>query len=239
MRARPDAIVLAGGLGTRLGARSDDLPKVLLPVAGRPFLTWVLDELAMAGLSRVVLAVGHLHQAVIDCIGDVHGPLTIAYSVEDQPLGTGGAVVRALGHTTSDHVLVVNGDTYAGVDVDGMLENHHREDAELTLGIRWQADVGRYGAVDISDGRVVGFAEKTHAGPGGGVNGGVCLVDRLAGRAHQQRAVLVRARGDQRLVDHRAASGFELSGPWIDIGVPEDLARAAEVLVDEQRVAPS
>ena len=108
------AVVLAGGMGTRLRSLVADLPKVLAPVAGRPFLTYLLDQIADAGIRHVVLSTGHLAEQFDSVIGNRYRDIQIVYAQEEQPLGTGGAIRFACSFTDADQLLVMNGDSYCG-----------------------------------------------------------------------------------------------------------------------------
>src|SRR5579863_8770506 len=111
------AVILAGGLGTRLRSEVPDLPKPLAPVGGRPFLAWKLDALDEAGFSEVVMSVGYRAQAIVDAFGEKYGKLALRYVAEDAPLGTGGALQKALASFRTDEpVWAMNGDTFVALD---------------------------------------------------------------------------------------------------------------------------
>jgi D-glycero-alpha-D-manno-heptose 1-phosphate guanylyltransferase len=226
-----DALVLAGGLGTRLRERVVDLPKPMAPVAGRPFLEYVLDELARNGVTRVVLSIGHLGEAVVDHFGTSYGPMALDYSHEDRPLGTGGAVRRALPLLGGGAFLVLNGDTAVPFVIDDLLRARVRHGADLVLTVCEVPDVGRYGAVRASGGTVTALVEKGADGPGL-INCGVYLVagrllDRLAGGP--EVFSFERDTMHPWVAEHGAAY-VASTGPFIDIGVPADYDRAADVL---------
>lgn len=224
-----EAIVLAGGLGTRLSGVVPDLPKPLAPVAGRPFLSFVLDALEAGGFDSVVLAVGHRADAIRDCYGDRHGSMRLAYSVESTPLGTGGAIALALRQTSGAEVFVLNGDTFVELDFGAMRALHVREAERLTMAAQAVDDAGRYGTLDVRGDHVHAFVEKGRSGPGL-INAGVYLLRRdLLGTdagSHafsfesdflMPRAAAIRARA------------FRTHGLFIDIGIPEDYARAQDL----------
>lgn len=223
--------MLAGGLGTRLRERVADVPKPMAPVAGRPFLEYVLDELLRNGVSRTVLSIGHLGDVVVEHFGASYGPMALEYSREDRPLGTGGAVRHALPLVGRDPLLVLNGDTAAPFAVDDLLRARVRHGADLVLTVCEVPNVSRYGAVRASDGAVTALAEKGASGPGL-INGGVYLVagglvDRLA--AGPEVFSLERDLMHPWVAAHGAAC-VASTGPFIDIGVPADYDRAAGVL---------
>src|SRR5437870_1488543 len=118
------AVVLAGGMGTRLRSVVADRPKVLAPVAGRPFLTYLLDQIAGAGIERVVLSTGHLAEQFASVIGDHYRSIQIVYAHEERPLGTGGAIRFACGFTDADQILVMNGDSYCDTDLSAYIDWH-------------------------------------------------------------------------------------------------------------------
>ncbi len=172
-----EAIVLAGGLGTRLASRLEGIPKAMAPVAGRPFLEILLRQLERAGCTRVLLSVGHLRGVIQDHFGSAFQGLALEYVVEETPLGTGGAIRKALEQASERAVLVLNGDTFLDADYAAMFEFHQTEGSTLTIAVTRQADVARYGAVRVEGKRVVGFEEKGRSGPGW-INAGAYVVER-------------------------------------------------------------
>src|SRR3954468_10612314 len=117
-----EGIILAGGLGTRLRSRLSNLPKVMAPIAGRPFLELLLNRMVAAGCARIVLSVGHLHRVISDAFGDSFQGAELIYAVEETPLGTGGAIRLALGLTRESSVLILNGDTFLELDLRTFLD---------------------------------------------------------------------------------------------------------------------
>lgn len=230
-----EAIVLAGGLGTRLSGVVPDLPKPLAPVAGRPFLSFVLDALDAGGFGAVVLAVGHRADAIRDCYGDRHGAMRLAYSVETEPLGTGGAINLALQHTSGADVFVLNGDTFVQLDFSAMCAAHADGGERLTIAAQAVADAGRYGTLDVRGDHVHAFVEKGRGGPAL-INAGVYLLRRdLLGADPGSRAFSF----ETDFLMPRAAvirpRAFRTDGLFIDIGVPEDYARAQSLLAALRR----
>jgi D-glycero-alpha-D-manno-heptose 1-phosphate guanylyltransferase len=225
-----EAVVLAGGLGTRLrGVLADD-PKAMAPVAGRPFIDWLLDALNDAGIGRVVLAVGHRRERLMDHVGSRHGQLVVDYSVEESPQGTGGALRQAVELVRTPDVLVLNGDTFVDLDVGTMLATHRSVGTGLTMGVREVDDVGRFGALDIQGGRVTGFAGTPRAGAGW-VNGGTYIIGEAV-RPWLRRPTPYSLEADvlKPYVERWGAAAHVLAGTWIDIGVPDDLRRAQRLL---------
>ena len=161
-----EAIVLAGGLGTRLRSVVADLPKPLAPVAGRPFLAHLLDQLATGGLRRVILATGYMAEKIEQVIGRRWAGMDVAYSKESDPLGTGGAIRRAAALLQGDGVHLANGDTFLRYDLAAFERAVRARGASLGIALAKVGDVGRYGGVEIDGGRVTAFVEKGGCGPG-------------------------------------------------------------------------
>lgn len=231
------AIVLAGGLGTRLRGVVPDLPKPMAPVAGRPFLAWVLDELVEAGFAQVVLAVGYRNEVIRGHFGDAYRGLPLRYAVEAQPLGTGGAIRQAAALAAPGPLFVLNGDTFLELDHRAMLAAHEAGGEQMTVAACRVDDVARYGALVVEQGHIRGFAEKGGSGPGL-INGGTYLLSDALRRqlptdeaySFEQR-VLVGALHEIRPAVHEAR------GLFIDIGVPEDYARVQTLLGARRRDA--
>lgn len=221
-----EAIVLAGGLGTRLRGVVDDVPKPLAPVAGRPFLAWLLATLTAQGLRHVVIATGYRGEQIEAAFGKTWEGIRLDYSREEEPLGTGGAIALAMNRIVGDACFVSNGDTWLELDYARFDAAVRRLDARLGVALAEVPDAARYGAVRVESGRIAGFVEKGQAGPGL-VNAGVYRVQRslLAGSPEGkafsfEHDVLVPATGRE------TVAGFAGSEGFIDIGVPEDYRRA-------------
>jgi len=220
-----EAIVLAGGLGTRLRRVVPDSPKPMAPIAGRPFLEIMLTSLARKGFHRVILSLGYMANKVVAHFGDGIAGVELVYEIEQTPLGTGGAVRRALARCHEDHVFVFNGDTFLDLEV-AEVEALWRTNHVPMIVAREMPDTARYGRLNTRNGRVLGFTEKGITGPGL-INAGcyVLPTNILDGFAYGQpfsleADFLARAVGAQRF------DVFVSRDRFIDIGVPEDYARA-------------
>lgn len=243
-----DAIVLVGGLGTRLRSLITDVPKPMAPVGNVPFLDILLEKLLRHSvIERVVLAVGYKREVVQAYFGKCAYNRRIIYAVEKEPLGTGGGIYNALAHTRSCEVLVVNGDTLFEVDIGAMVTRHRQRQADLTLALKPMRNFSRYGTVcldtdpdndrlknaDLQKARVIGFKEKQYQAEGL-INGGVYLLNQTL------------FDGFQRPMPHRFSfetdflevylhqlniHGFISDGYFIDIGIPGDYQRAQKELV--------
>jgi len=225
-----EAIILAGGLGTRLRSRLTDLPKAMAPIAGRPFLEYLLDRLVAAGADRVILSVGHLRQVILDQIPDNYRGLRVAFVPEESPLGTGGAIRQALLRAHEASVLIMNGDTYADIDYAAMLAKHIEASSSMTMAVTHMDNTARYGGVVIEQRRVVGFVEKGQEGPGW-INAGTYVLSRdfpwpasLPARFSFEQDILAP------FVASLRPAAFLHAGQFLDIGIPEDLDRAQSLL---------
>jgi D-glycero-alpha-D-manno-heptose 1-phosphate guanylyltransferase len=230
-----EAIVLAGGLGTRLAARLDGVPKPMAPVAGRPFLEILMNQLARAGCTHVVLSVGHLHEVIQNNFGAAFHGMRVDYAVENAPLGTGGAIRAALGETHEESALVLNGDTFLDADYAAMLRFHHAESAAMTMAIAHRADVARYGGVVVGgtqEGiRVTGFQEKGRTGPGWINAGAYVIASGLPWPANLPERFSFETDFLAPEIERLAPAAFPVSGFFLDIGVPEDYDRAQTELL--------
>jgi NDP-sugar pyrophosphorylase family protein len=221
-----EAIILAGGFGTRLREVVADVPKPMAPVGGRPFLAFVLDRLIDAGFTAIVLAVGYRHEALRGVFGTKYRGRSLTYSIEPEPLGTGGAIRLAWDAIGAREVFVLNGDTFLDVDYRAMASAHAAAAALITLAICQVPDAGRYGALDLAGDRVRGFSEKARSGPGW-INGGTYLLGHDLRARFPQRASFSL---EHDLFAPEVASiqplAFRTAGLFIDIGLPADYARA-------------
>jgi D-glycero-alpha-D-manno-heptose 1-phosphate guanylyltransferase len=220
------AIVLAGGLGTRLQSVVSDVPKPMAPVGGRPFLEWLLEALAVGGVASVTLAVGYRGELVEAHFGLAHGGLAIDYSREESPLGTGGAILQALRGRREERVFVLNGDTFLELSYREMYGAAQAADARFAMALRPVDDCARYGAVRLEGDRVVALEEKGRSGAGL-INAGVYLMapdllddEALPAVFSFEEELLARRLGALRPLAHRCA------GYFIDIGVPDEYERA-------------
>jgi D-glycero-alpha-D-manno-heptose 1-phosphate guanylyltransferase len=221
-----EAIVLAGGRGTRLASIIHDVPKVLAPVGNRPFLELLLHRLRQKGMERVILSVGYLADSIRDHFGDEFDGLELAYAVEEAPLGTGGAVMNALTMASTDAIFVMNGDTVVDLDYATMLARHIDAGVTASIAVVEVPDCTRYGRVVIQEGRVTGYTEKGYAGPGF-ISVGTYVMNRDVFAPYRMPAVFsIETDFFAPHIHELRPLAFITSGYFIDIGIPEDLARA-------------
>ncbi len=219
-------LILAGGLGTRLQPVLGQTPKVLAPIAGKPFLGYMLDLLERQGFRRVTLCLGHGAEAVASYASDGSAwGMAITCSVEPQPLGTAGAVRHALAAGRVDsNVLVLNGDTYPELDFAALIGFHRQKRAVATLALVHKDDTRDGGTVElVGDGRIVGFQEKSPAARPGLVSAGVyvfspTIVERIPAG---QPSSLERQTFPALVQAHEPIFGHVSPGAFYDIGTPE------------------
>lgn len=224
-----EAIVLAGGFGTRLRQVVADVPKPMAPIAGRPFLEILLGSLARKGFARVVLSLGFMAEKISDHFGARFAKMDIAYVVEDTPLGTGGATRLAATACTQDHVFVFNGDTYLDLEVELLERQWQAKRHPIVVG-RQVPDTARYGRLVVDGGRITCFAEKGIAGSGL-INAGcyVLATDALA-RFPLSQPFSIETDYLVPEVARATVEVFVTDGVFIDIGIPEDYTRAQTLL---------
>jgi D-glycero-alpha-D-manno-heptose 1-phosphate guanylyltransferase len=225
-----DAIILCGGRGTRLASVIADVPKPLAPVSQRPFLDYLLAFLSRSGAVRsATLAVHHLADRIVSYYADHAASFPLRIVKEDKPLGTGGAMMNCLGAVDGPTFLCLNGDSICGGDLAALVEAHRAAAPGFTLGLVELPDTSRYGrAICDNSGRIVEFAEKAPSLGAGLVNAGVYVIDREVLEPWNGEALSMERDILPRLVRDGRVRGVRMSGPFIDIGLPETYAAAAD-----------
>lgn len=225
-----EAIVLAGGLGTRLKDVVNDVPKVMAPVNGRPFLEYVMDYLEHNVFTHVVLSVGYKHEIIQDHFKNKYKSIDIDYSVEDEPLGTGGAIQRAFQHINGYRAAVFNGDTMFRIDKEKLMYFHLSKSAGFSIVLREVENVERYGAVEInSESKIVNFSEKGNKIGTGKINGGVYIIEkRFFELMDFPEKFSIEKDGFEKLYKSYPFYGVLCKRYFIDIGVPDDYKRAQD-----------
>jgi len=235
------AIILAGGLGTRLRSVVPDLPKPMAPMNGRPFLSYLMDYWIDQGVRRIVLSIGYKSHAIQDCYGDAYRDAEVMYSVEETPLGTGGGLIQSLRLVQDvEDVLILNGDTFFAVDLKGLSLNHQKTGADITMALLDVVDNNRYGGVSMNqEGRIESLACSDGGSVNKRVNGGVYLMkkdvfDDYTGDDSTPRCSLEDDLFPAVLNSAKKVYGYLSDGRFIDIGVPEDYRRAPSILAAVQ-----
>ncbi|MCX6307134.1 MAG: nucleotidyltransferase family protein [Bacteroidetes bacterium] len=223
-----EAIVLAGGFGTRLQKMVSDVPKSMALINQRPFLEYLFDYLVLQGVTSIVLSVGYKHEMISGHFGEQYKTLSIQYAIETEPLGTGGGIRLALWKINGLRALVMNGDSLFKLDYKALMEFHLKKKADATLALRKLKDTGRYGRVSVNRSRrITGFEEKGLSAAPGYINGGVYIVEKyflmepeFRGRFSMEKDCFEQY--------YPAANffGFPAEGYFLDIGIPEDYLKA-------------
>ncbi len=225
--APTEAIILAGGLGTRLRSAVPNLPKCMAPVAGKPFLYHVINQLRLQGIEKIIFSLGYMHQAITDWLQQEFASLQYDFVIENEPLGTGGAIQLALQKTHTENVFVANGDTLFRFNAAEMMQLHLQNNAACTLALKPMQHFNRYGVVETNAGGIVtGFKEKQlyHSGT---INAGLYLIQKTDFLNHLfpqkfsfEKDYLEKFVGQNKLY------GIVQNQYFIDIGIPEDYGRA-------------
>jgi D-glycero-alpha-D-manno-heptose 1-phosphate guanylyltransferase len=222
-----EAIILAGGLGTRLKETVPDLPKCMAPVAGRPFLFYVINYLRSQGIEKFIFSLGYKHALIEEYLADQFATLYYNSVIEKDPLGTGGAIQLALAKATEQTILVANGDTLFKTDMQKAAVFHEQHHAECTLLLKPMQDFDRYGVVELEkDGRVKSFKEKQFYSHGT-INGGLYVLDtsRFLREEFPEKFSFEKDYLE-RLYKERRIYSLVQDEYFIDIGIPGDYNRA-------------
>lgn len=221
------AIILAGGLGTRLRSAVPGLPKCMAPVNGKPFMGYVIEYLASQGVAKFILSLGYMNEVIVDYVTKQYPNLDIDYVIEEEPLGTGGAIKLACTKVTDTYALVTNGDTMFNINVPEVMQFNAANQADCTLSLKPMQNFDRYGVVTLNtDASVDSFKEKQHY-DAGLINGGMYVLN--APKFLQEELPLKFSFEKdylEKLYTDRRMFGIVQDAYFIDIGIPEDYARA-------------
>jgi D-glycero-alpha-D-manno-heptose 1-phosphate guanylyltransferase len=225
-----EAIILAGGLGTRLRSAVPDLPKCLAPVGGRPFIGYVTDHFRREGIERFIFALGY-KRAYFDPFFQTEFPDGgYAVSLEEEPLGTGGAIRQACEQVKGKTVLILNGDTFFRIALEKLADLHAAKKAECTLCLKPMRDVDRFGVVELTDdGRVSRFREKQYYSHGL-INGGVYALEKTALRREEWPKIFSFEKDYLEAGREKRLYGLAQDDYFVDIGIPEDYRRVQQEL---------
>jgi D-glycero-alpha-D-manno-heptose 1-phosphate guanylyltransferase len=231
-----EAIVLAGGLGTRLRSAVPDLPKCMAPVNGKPFIAWVIDYFRAQGIDKFIFSLGYKHELIEQYLDTQYAypqpqpPTAFQYTVEREPLGTGGAIRLACRQATAQQVLVLNGDTLFKIQAQALADFHQQHGADCSLALKPMKDFDRYGVVAVKeDGRISDFKEKQFYKQGL-INGGVYVLNpaQLLAEPLPEQFSFEKDYLEPGLLpqQQRKLYGMVQDEYFIDIGIPADYERA-------------
>jgi len=227
-----DAVLLAGGLGTRLSSLSHGYPKALMEISGRPFIQYVLDQVIEAGCERVIMAVSYKWDMIKNIFRNSYRGIKIDWSVEPTPLGTGGAINLVFKTFALERAFVLNADTLFYADLCDVEHRHLTARSLLTVALRKVDDVKRFGSVELDNSnRIIAFREKGGVGSGF-VNGGIYIIEHSV---FNDNTIPLAFSFEQDILENKLKIfrplGVLSNGYFIDIGTPEDLARARKELI--------
>lgn len=224
-----EAVILAGGLGTRLRPVLNNIPKVMAPVGGKPFLWYLVQQLKMQGVVDIWLSVGYLHKPIADYFGDGSCcGVRISYSIEQTPLGTAGAIKKAVCRL-SNHFLVLNGDSYLKVRFGELLKFHTAKKSVITIALTESKEASRYGSVQLdANNRILAFREKFTSFDSHLINAGIYAIDKtLFDDVPENVFVSLETEVLPRYVN-QSFHGLKIPGFFVDIGTPSSYQRVKD-----------
>ena len=234
-----EAIILAGGKGTRLRSVVSDMPKPLAPINNIPFLTYLIHFLKKEGIKHIVLSVGYKWEMIKEIYGNSYEGIDISYAVEDYPLGTGGGIALALKETKQDDILILNGDSFIDFDLNDFYLFHKKENSRLSFVLKEMKDFERYGSVEVNGNKIIEFKEKKFINQGL-INAGAYIAKRnifdslnLPDKFSFEQDYL------EKKVNEGYFYGYKTKGFFIDIGVPEDYNSLNELVKEQKQIAES
>jgi D-glycero-alpha-D-manno-heptose 1-phosphate guanylyltransferase len=224
-----DVVILSGGKGERLRTVSGEVPKILMPIAGRPFIDIVIESLLPFGFRRFILCIGYLREKV-----RAHFAVTdydVVFSEETEPLGTGGAVKNAGRHIITSPFLLLNGDSFCPADLHAFYNFHLQKGGVLSIVLSQPLSENAYGVVQMDDeNRIVAFREKEEAGEGSFINAGLYLAERrILGLMPEKARFSLETELIPAILPH-GCYGFVTDAELIDIGTPERYVTAEQRL---------
>jgi len=226
-----EAIILAGGLGTRLRSVISEIPKPMAPINDKPFLEYILDFLNNQGIKRAVLSVGYKWEVIKEYFGDKYNNIELIYNVEKERLGTGGAIKDSLKLINEKQVYVLNGDTYFNVPLKEM----KLYDSLIQLALKEMKDFDRYGVVEIDEERkILNFKEKTYYEEGL-INGGIYLMNKDIFDSFELPKKFSFEKFLEKNFKKLIATGKKFDGYFIDIGIPESYQKAKKYFLKNQK----
>jgi D-glycero-alpha-D-manno-heptose 1-phosphate guanylyltransferase len=225
-----EAVILAGGFGTRLQSVVTDIPKPMAMIRNMPFLSYLLEQLYKYNFEKVILAVGYRYDAIESYFGKSYKNIELEYSIETEPLGTGGAIALAAELIDNEYFFVLNGDTFFEVDLDGMHEKYLQCASGLMVALNPKINFNRYGAVFTKGDRIISFNEKKFCRKGL-INGGIYILNKTW-LNEKDRGKIFSFEKDilEKVVCTDQITYYISDGYFIDIGIPEDYIRAFEEL---------
>jgi D-glycero-alpha-D-manno-heptose 1-phosphate guanylyltransferase len=225
-----EAIVLAGGFGTRLQTVVSDLPKPMATVADKPFLHYIVKQLVKQGIQRIVFSVGYKSEAIVDYFSHSVFAVEMLFQKEPEPFGTGGGIKYAMQACESNDVLVLNGDTYFDIDFSDLENIYFKKKAKAALALRMVENASRYGQVKMdASNSIVAFEEKNlEEAKSGCINGGTYILNKKYFLENTETKFSIEQHFFESQVKQGVLVGKVFKDYFIDIGIPEDYYKANE-----------
>jgi len=223
-----EAIILAGGFGTRLQHIIKEVPKPMAPIKGTPFLWFLLKKLAIAKFQHIILSTGYLHEKIEKYFKHSFENMRISYAQETEPLGTGGAIRFAMNKAETDSILVLNGDTFFDIDFQRFENFYQNKKTLLAVALRKVEEVSRYGSVQINEKeKIIGFVEKNVIQGTGLINGGIYFLNK---KLFENKNIPQKNSFEKEILEKQYRQenffGMPFDDDFIDIGIPEDYKKA-------------
>jgi D-glycero-alpha-D-manno-heptose 1-phosphate guanylyltransferase len=226
-----EAIILAGGFGTRLQTVVSDVPKPMAPINNEPFLNYIFDYLKHYKIEHVVLSTGYLADKISEHYKNEFQGIKISYTKEETPLGTGGGIRLAMEKCMTNDVLVLNGDSFFDVNLNQYFMQHNTSHSECSLALRKVSNASRYGTIELEYfNKINAFKEKDSIEKDGLINGGVYIIKRelFLNKTEALKTFSIEKDFFETRINELNLMGFEYDGYFIDIGIPEDYKKAQD-----------
>lgn len=228
------ALILAGGLGTRLKTVVADKPKALSPIGEKPFLYYVIDYLEKQGVTHITFSLGYLAEQIVQYLQIHHPELQYNYYIEEKPLGTGGAIKKCIDLISESDFLMVNADTFFDIPLQQMFEFHNKNNADCTIALKQMKNFDRYGTVELDEEKDIVMFKEKQPKQEGLINGGFVFVNKNTFLQCTQNLPNVFSFEkdflEKNLLNIKV-KGFISNGYFIDIGIPEDYLVAQKVFI--------
>ncbi len=223
-------IILAGGLGTRLRSVISDRPKALAPIDDRTILDLICDYLIGRGFREIIFSTGYMKEKIREHVSKRIYPKKISthFSEEEKPLGTGGAIKKAMQLVLAQHALILNGDSFCPIDYEVFLHHHHNHNADISICLRYVEDTGAFGTVEVDDNaNIVSFLEKTGQKKPGLMNAGIYLFRKdVFEQVSMPEVFSIEKDFFEKKFNRINIKGFNFSDYFIDIGTPQTYEKA-------------
>ena len=227
-----EAIILAGGLGTRLKNIVNDVPKPMAPISGRPFLEILLESLIAKGFKRVILSLCHMPEKISDHFGNSYKDIEIIYSIETSPLGTGGAIKRSLKLASNKDIFIINGDTFLDLDYKKVYACYLKNKDPLIV-IRKVSNLSRYGEVKVKNDKIISFGSRRTNKKAGYINAGCYIFQKeIFDEIDLEESFSIENDFFPTAIKEKPYQFYVLKDLFIDIGIPSDFKKAQLILKD-------